>query len=407
MKIEKAVKTLLPNFGEKIKRIITDSRIAQKTDLFIPLKGDNYDGHNFIDDIVKKGCNYVYCDKQFEGKAGYFVNDTFQFYCDVALTYRGLVAPLVIAITGSTGKTTTKNILCQILKEAKYNVHCTEENENNIIGVPKTILSMDESTDILIIELGSNHFGEIEKETITSEPDVCICLNIGPSHLEFFGSLEGVFKEKSFLIDFVKEKNGNIFLLDDKVFEKYRNYKKAVFISDNSLSCIEIPKKLNYFTSNVRFALAVSEMLNIEKEVIRKALSQFESEKMKVFEWQGKTIIDDAYNANPTSFNKSLEYLFSKKGRKALVIGRMLELGSYEKEYEKKLFEIILKGKPSLVITKGGFAETIPQNWIKMNDVNEIYGCLKRHIDSFDILLLKGSHKTEVYKIANLLRGGV
>jgi UDP-N-acetylmuramoyl-tripeptide--D-alanyl-D-alanine ligase len=157
----------------------------------------------------------------------------------------------------------------------------------------------------------------------------------------------------------------------------------------------------------VRFALAVSEMLKIEKEVALKALNQFEPERMKVFEWRGKTIIDDAYNANPTSFNKSLEYLFSKRGRKALVIGRMLELGIYEKEYEKKLFEIIFKGKPSLVIAKGGFAESIPQNWIKMNDENEIYGYLERHIDSFDILLLKGSHKTEVYKIANLLRGGV
>ncbi len=407
MKIEKAVKKLLPNYNIKMKRIITDSRIAKKNDLFIPLKGDNYDGHNFIDDVIKKGCSYVYCDKQFEGNAGYFVNDTFQFYCDVALIYRRLVAPLVIAITGSTGKTTTKSILWQILVDAKFNVHCTEKNENNIIGVPKTILSMDENTDILIIELGSNHFGEIEKETVTSEPDVCVCLNIGPSHLEFFGSIEGVFKEKSFLIDFVKEKNGNIFLPDDKVFRKYRNYKKAAFISDKSLSEIEIPKKLNYFTSNVRFALAVSEMLKIEKEVALKALNQFEPERMKVFEWRGKTIIDDAYNANPTSFNKSLEYLFSKRGRKALVIGRMLELGIYEKEYEKKLFEIIFKGKPSLVIAKGGFAESIPQNWIKMNDENEIYGYLERHIDSFDILLLKGSHKTEVYKIANLLRGGV
>ena len=183
MKIEKAVKNLLPNFNRKIKRIITDSRIAQKNDLFVPLKGDNYDGHNFIDDVVEKGCSYVYCDKQFEGNAGYFVNDTFQFYCDVALAYRRLVEPLVIAITGSTGKTTTRNILRQILVDAKFNVHCTKKNENNIIGVPKTILSMDENTAILIIELGSNHFGEIEKETVTSEPDVCICLNIGPSHL--------------------------------------------------------------------------------------------------------------------------------------------------------------------------------------------------------------------------------
>ncbi|MCK4643379.1 UDP-N-acetylmuramoyl-tripeptide--D-alanyl-D-alanine ligase [bacterium] len=416
MKINKALSKLWDHSGiKKIKGISTDSRTIKSGELFVPLSGDNFNGHKFIKAALKRGAKlYLYSEEEYKGPKGIKVEDTLEAYCLIALEYRKAVDCTVVGITGSTGKTTTKNLLHDILDSAGKKVHSTYSNENNMIGVPKTILAMPEDTQYLILEMGTNHFGEIEAETMASSPDVGMIVNIGPSHLEFFGDLQGIYREKTTLLREVLKKEGKVFVPNDPMFEEFFGLDN-VFTVDGEIRggklFMELPFEFSmslssvtaFYHHNILFAAAAAIGFGIDGKDVEDAILSHRFIRMSEFEWNGKTVIDDSYNANPVSYEKALRYLFSLKGRKALVIGRMLEMGDSEKIYEQEIFSFIESNTPSLVIAKGSFATDIPNDWIRAKKQAKILDILKKRSDEYDIVFLKGSHGTEVYKVAKLM----
>ena len=417
-KFNNIMKSLIPNFNLNISGISTDSRSISPGELFIPLIGDSFDGHNFIEIALKKGAaGFVYSHGQYTEKNGFQVRDTLEIYKQIAYSYRITLKAKVIAITGSTGKTTLKEILKDIFINAGFRTHATFENENNLIGIPKTILSCPGNTEILIVELGTNHFGEIEAGTKICLPDLATIINIQAAHLEYFKDLDGVFKEKKALID-ITLKNNKLALLPnwDNYFLIYKDKKNVSFLEikeDKEIGVFmgghrifSFPKSnINlYYKENIALAGGIAASFNIDKKIIEASVEGMDFPRLREIRVMNKLIIDDAYNASPVSFKKSIDFTFGKNGKKALVLGRIFELGEKEEYYENELAAYIDKKGFSFVILKEPFKAKIPDNWYKVNSIQEIPVILKEHIKEFDVLLIKGSHGTQLYKLVNLLK---
>ncbi len=416
--LNKVLARLIRRKGSSFSGISTDSRTISEGQFYIPLKGGRFNGHDFIKEaLAKKAAGYVYDDEAFAGPSGYRVADTNEFYFLLAGKYRRALKTEVIAITGSTGKTTVKELLRKIIRDAFGSCAYTKENENNLFGVAKTLLALSEKERYLVIELGTNKKGEIKKETKMCDPDIGICLNIGPGHLEFFKSLKGVYREKASLVSYVLKKRGTVIIPDDSMFEEFKNAENVLVNSGSkdfekiSLNFkgrrinIHVSCKLAMFGENITAAVLAALVLGIEPETVQESIASFSLPRLREFKFGKITVIDDSYNANPASFKLALDYLDGMKGRKALVIGRMLELGSAEKRYETEIFERIRNMSPVFVVAKGPFAASVPGDFIKMDDPRKIAGYISLRAADIDILLLKGSHGTEVYKAAHLLKG--
>ncbi|MEK6552951.1 MAG: Mur ligase family protein, partial [Bacteroidota bacterium] len=212
-----------PDAFKPVSNVEIDSRRVKKGSLFIAIKGEKYDGHDFILDALKKGANSVVIDSRKLKKFSFLeipvvaVNNTIRAYGELAKIWRNKISAKVISITGSNGKTTVKEMIASLLSE-KYNVVKTEANNNNHIGVPLTILGTDEKCEALVLEQGTNHFNEIEYSANISRPDYAMITNIGDSHLEFLKNREGVYKEKSALLDITEIHGGTVFLnMDDPI----------------------------------------------------------------------------------------------------------------------------------------------------------------------------------------------
>ena len=342
--------------------ITTDSRNVAVDSLFFALSGERFNGNAFAKDALEKGAAYAIMDDTeyyFESDKTILVEDSLTTLQELARCHRQQFEIPVFAITGSNGKTTTKELLATVLS-CHYNVHYTQGNLNNHIGVPLTLLSMPEDTEIAIIEMGANHIGEIATLCSIALPTHGLITNIGKAHLEGFGSLEGVKKAKAELYDFLATHNGLAFVNIDEDFlealaepvqyiARYGNgfgslrarframlldefpHLKVYFISEEMEDFIvqtQIYGRYNY--ANILSAIAAGMYFRVPAHKIKTAIEAYvpASNRSQIMERGTNTIILDAYNANPVSMHKALESFTDVDAKyKVAILGDMLELG--------------------------------------------------------------------------------
>ncbi len=337
----------------KYNSICTDTRAIEKGDIFFALKGDSFNGNQFASEAIDKGAKYAIIDEEAYAVNSSFilVNDVLSTLQELANYHRKHLNLKIIALTGSNGKTTTKELI-NIVLQNKHKTLATPGNLNNHIGVPLTLLSMDETTEIGIVEMGANHLKEIEFLCNIAQPDYGYITNFGKAHLEGFGNIEGVIKGKTELYDHLKEKgklifiNTNDHLQIDQLEDYTNNYKfgsslneqaRIEFIEANPFVCVRfndhlIKTKLigNYNYSNISAAIAIGTYFKIPDIDIKNAIEAYtpDNNRSQVIRKGSNTIVMDAYNANPTSMVAALDSFSNLMGENKLVIlGDMFELG--------------------------------------------------------------------------------
>ena len=345
MEIEKLYESFLESNG-----ISTDSRKIINGQMFFALSGENFNGNKFAKSALEKGASYIVVDEDvdFISPKIIRVKNTLQSLQSLARHHRQALKTTIIAITGSNGKTTTKELLYQVLS-SQYECHYTKGNFNNHIGVPLTLLEMESKHELAIIEMGANHLEEIKALCSIAEPDYGLITNIGKAHLEGFGSFEGVIKGKSEMYDFIKSKGGTIFyngedeLLEKQVdgyIEAYKYFPSAIIPMNSESNLLsfkweefEVVTNLTgmYNIYNIAAAIFIGGYFKIENHNIASSIEEYlpTNNRSQIMELDGVEYFLDAYNANPTSMRLSLDNFFRiKANAKVLVLGDMLELGA-------------------------------------------------------------------------------
>jgi UDP-N-acetylmuramoyl-tripeptide--D-alanyl-D-alanine ligase len=426
---------LLYELFKESKGIATDSRTVRNGEIFFALWGENYNGNKFAADAVDKGASFaVIDDPLFETEKTILVDDCLFELQALASHYRKQLSIPVLAITGTNGKTTTKELLATIMAK-KLKVHYTNGNLNNHIGVPLTILSAPMDTEMMIIEMGASHIGEIRTLCLIARPDYGIITNIGPAHIEGFGSFEGVVKAKTELYEYLRKVNG-IALYNDKnplLTEKiFKIINRAVPFSDPTgieLIVEQRPSDLylkvsvsyhhhtfslntnlfgNYNLENVKAAIAAGLFFGVGMDLITEAVESYQpaNNRSQVKFTNNNTLICDSYNANPASMSlaiKSFAGIMAES--KAIIIGDMLELGEKSEEEHDRVFNLL----KSLNIEKGFLVGHIFQKvsaksrFLTFPDVNKLIDYLKGEPLKGMTILIKGSRGIGLEKIYDLL----
>lgn len=344
-----------------VQGVVLDSRKVEKDYLFIATKGERVDGHSFIDDVFEKGAMAVICEKELEHAKGPYivVQDSFQALKDVAAFYREQLDIKVVGITGSVGKTSTKEFIASTLA-THYNVLKTEGNFNNEVGLPLTVLRIRDDVEVAVLEMGISDFGEMHRLSAIAKPDICVITNIGQCHLENLGTRDGILKAKTEIFDFMK-KDGFVCLNgdDDKLCtvsevrgkqplffgknERFAIYatdyenkglagSKVVVHRDGRSLSIQIPLPGEHMVYNALAATAVASVLGLSDEEICKGIAGVMpvGGRSHIIWEENVTIIDDCYNANPVSMKAAIDLLAMADTRKIAILGDMFELGVNE-----------------------------------------------------------------------------
>lgn len=373
------ISEVLPaNVGTKdanifIQEITTDSRKKVSKGMFIPIVGDQFDGHDFIKDAINNGAIASLWQENKDIPSFipndfplFFVKNTIDGLQMLAQYYLQQIKPIVIGITGSNGKTTTKDLVFSVLQK-KYRTHKTQGNFNNHVGLPLTLVSMPENTEVVILEMGMSNFGEISLLSDLSNPDYAIITNIGESHIEFLGSRAGIAKAKLEIIDGMKP-NGKIIVDGDEPLlssiQKGISVIRTGFNPGNDLliSNVKFENDHHYFTvndhqfglsllgrhnvKNASYAIAIALELAVPMEEIKEGLEKIELTGMRLERMIGKNgalIINDAYNSSPTSMKAAIDTIkdYQQYKKKVLVLGDMYELGPNEEELHRSVADVI------------------------------------------------------------------
>lgn len=415
-------------------KISTDSRKIEKGTLFFALKGENFNGNKYAEDALKKGAEYAIIDE-----AEYAVNERLLLVEDVlsclqqlANYHRRQLKIPILGITGTNGKTTTKELISTVLSE-KYKVTYTQGNLNNHIGVPLTLLQMNDDTEFGVIEMGANHPGEIATLCQIADPDYGIITNIGKAHLEGFGSFEGVIKTKGELYDYIKEKSGIIFYNHDnqileELGEKTPNRvsyggKNADLTGETIQSPpyihakVNFPKGVLYINSkligdynfeNILAAACIGYYFKIDPLNIQKAIKNYQpnNNRSQLIVRGNIKIIMDAYNANPTSMSASVKsFSKTKDANSYLILGDMLELGEYsEHEHEQILNLVKEEGFKNVLLVGKEFSKSAQKfNFPAFINVEDLCEYLKAQGIKNGNILIKGSRGIQLEKILEII----
>jgi UDP-N-acetylmuramoyl-tripeptide--D-alanyl-D-alanine ligase len=440
-----------PDNYKPVSSVSIDSRNLIKGSLFVAIKGNKFDGHDFLRDAVKNGASAVVINKS---KYKDFINidipvitvkDTTKALGDLASEWRKKLNTKIIAITGSSGKTSTKEMIALLLNE-KYSVNKTIGNNNNHIGVPLTIFSTNDKHEVLVLELGTNHYGEIEYTANIARPDYALITNIGSSHLEFLVNKKGVFKEKEALYKVTSGRNGFLFINnnDDLLKNAFKDYKNKLtygfqksnktaadvngkisgytddgrprveIVYKNKTLSLPLPVYGEHNAANYLASAAVGLKLGLTKKQIESGTSKLRAvdKRLNVKTYKDVCIIDDTYNANPESIKYALALLsrIKKYKRKIAVLGDMFELGKEENNLHEKLAQSIKKNKITELYTIG-------KRMKYLYDAVENSKIFKRHfrsredlksflngLDLFDsVLLVKGSRGMRMEEFVKVL----
>lgn len=411
----------------RYRKVSIDSRSLEKGAIFFAIKGPNFDGHDYVQKALDAGASVAVVSnpEYVVNEFCILVDDVLMALQELARDFRKTLTFPVLAITGSNGKTTTKELCATVLSKG-FSVHYTKGNLNNHLGVPLTILSMPEESNFLVVEMGANHRGEIRDLCQIASPTYGLITNIGKAHLEGFGGIKGVKKGKGELFDYLSAHSGIAFVdNNDPVLQGmipkglevigYESAKfKAVSTVGNTLRIESIDgKKINtrlvgeYNVLNIATALSVAKHFGIAEDLAIAAIENYEpaNRRSQTFTLGSNQIILDAYNSNPTSLRKSLESLFGRQNENLiLILGDMLELGEYSKhEHEEVLTwlqnkdckEVILVGPQFYV-----FKEKYPFQFYQTTSEAGQNFDIKRKQNS--ILFFKGSRGIGVDRLLNM-----
>jgi UDP-N-acetylmuramoyl-tripeptide--D-alanyl-D-alanine ligase len=413
--------------------VVTDSRSLKNNCLFIALKGRNFDGNKFAIEALKKGAKFAVVDSPCVAKKSnkiILVEDSLIALQELAQFHRKQITTKIIALTGSNGKTTTKELILSVLSQ-KYNTKGTIGNMNNHIGVPLTLLQFDEKTEIGVVEMGANHIGEIDLLSKIADPNFGLITNFGHAHLEGFRGFEGVIKGKSELYEYLIEKSGTTFLnIDDPLQIKWRNKLNSfTFGEDNNANyqinyvrekfkplSISFEKKTiksqiygNYNFTNISTAIAVGKYFKLSFDEIRKGINSFlpSNNRSQIIFKGSNRIILDAYNANPTSMKASiLSFCEAKQKKSVVVLGDMLELGGYTEIAHQDIIKQIIDSNIEEVLTIGDCffqTESDDKRLKKFKTIFEAEEYISKKSYTDREFLIKGSRGTALERLLEIL----
>ncbi|MDX5448485.1 MAG: UDP-N-acetylmuramoyl-tripeptide--D-alanyl-D-alanine ligase [Bacteroidota bacterium] len=409
--------------------ISTDSRSITEGSIFFALKGDQFDGNRFVGETIEKGALLAVISdpmQEIPGKT-VLVEDTLKTLQDLARYHREQLSIPVIGLTGSNGKTTTKELLSQVLKE-KFHVLFTQGNLNNHIGVPLTLLSITPKHEIAVIEMGANHQGEIAELCGICQPDMGLITNFGKAHLEGFGGIEGVKKGKSELYDHLRKRNGRVFVNSDDpdMLDRTQNMDRTTYgtqgTPDLRYSVIEGERagieweghqaisKLTgtYNCTNMAAAVAIGRYFEIPSEKIVHALESYapSNARSEVRETGKNVLILDAYNANPSSVEVSLKNLERiSHPRKVAILGDMFELGSHSAEEHQHMVDLLrTMDLMDVVLIGQAYTSTEhPASFRVFASTDMALEELQKHPIQNCLVLLKGSRGMKLERLLDTL----
>lgn len=398
----------------------TDTRNIRENSIFFALKGDNFNGNKFAADALSKGSRFAIIDESefhIEEKT-ILVENVLRTLQQLANHHRRQLSIPFIGLTGSNGKTTTKELIQRVLS-TQYNVLATKGNLNNHIGVPLTILSIDKSIEIAVIEMGANHQKEIEFLCSIAEPDFGYITNFGKAHLEGFSGVEGVVKGKSELYQFIRKSSGICFVNsnDEKQVELTSDLKRVFLNRDVTLKKIEPFLKIefqnklintnlvgSYNFNNALVAVTIGEYFKVSTENICAALEGYipSDNRSQILQKKTNKIILDAYNANPSSVLEAIKSLHGlSDSKKIAILGDMFELGEYSNyEHEKVIETLDNFGIEYLVVGKN-FYKTRAQN--SFLTIEELKNYLSKNPIKNATILLKGSRGMALERLLDSL----
>lgn len=440
--------------GEKTQKqmevcgVVTDSRQVETGFLFIPVKGAKVDGHDFIPEVFRKGAAAVLSEKELEhcDKPYIMVKSSLQALKDIAKFYRSQLNIPIIGITGSVGKTSTKEMIASVLSE-KYKVLKTAGNYNNEIGVPLTLMRIQEEHEAAVIEMGISDFGEMHRLAEMTQPDICVITNIGICHLENLKTRDGILKAKSEIFDFINPK-GYIVLNgeDDKLsmitevkgiypifygFKENQRVEQDIF-ANNVKNCglkgvkvdihtakgtlhvhIPIPGQHNIY--NAMAAVGVGLSLGMELEEIKAGIEKVETigGRTNLIEIGELLLIDDCYNANPVSMRASIDVLSHGLARTVAVLGDMGELGENEKQLHYKVGTYVAEKQIDTLFCAGPLSKEIANGACDTNDWCEVFYFeskeemlpeLLKYLQEGDTVLVKASHFMDYPKVVEAIK---
>jgi len=418
---------------EEVKGVELDSRKLQEGYLFVATKGERIDGHSFIAQAFEKGCFAVICEKLPEQMMGpcIVVEDSFKALQDIAAYYREQLAVKVVGITGSVGKTSTKEVIASVLAE-KYNVLKTEGNFNNEIGLPLTVLKIREEHEVAVLEMGINHFGEMHRLSRIAKPDICVITNIGQCHLEFLIDRDGILRAKSEIFDFMNPDgfvclNGD----DDKLCTVEQVHgKRPIFFGKGEFCDVmatgienlglegskavveekagkELPYSVRLYVPgehmvlNALAAISVGRVLKLSTEEMVDGIAKTGSVggRSNIIKTDKVTIIDDCYNANPVSMKAAIELLETAATKKIALLGDMFELGENEKQLHYGVGSFLAGKNIDMAICVGALAKEIydaaKDSHVKcvwFETKKELMDNIHQLIGKGDTVLIKASH---------------
>jgi UDP-N-acetylmuramoyl-tripeptide--D-alanyl-D-alanine ligase len=408
--------------------IVTDTRKIVKNSLFFALKGDNFDGNKFAQQALEKGCAVAVIDNPNNKQNDNYivVNNVLETLQKLAKHHRENLKIPIIGITGSNGKTTTKELIKSILSQ-KLNCFATYGNLNNHIGVPISLLSINNQHEVGIIEMGANHQKEIEFLCTIAQPDFGLITNIGKAHLEGFGGIEGVKKGKTELFNYLIANNKKAFInKDDNNLNNYiAKIESITFGKSENNFCVgkldyieptlKVSYKTNYNTgeitsnligqynyTNILVALTIGSYFKLSDSEIKKGIENYtpQNSRSQLIKTKKNTIILDAYNANPTSMEAALKNLHTSKASKKLaVLGDMLELGDDSKKEHRNILNTLIQLNINAILVGKEFGKINQTDFKKFKTAKEAGKFLKKTRTEDTLILIKGSRAIKLENV--------
>jgi len=431
--------------------ITTDSRDCPEGSIFLALKGATFDGNQYAMQALEKGCAYAIVDDPAVAAADQrliLVDDCLQTFKNLAREHRRQFDIPVVGITGTNGKTTTKELIRAVLAEC-YSVMATEGNFNNDVGVPKTLFRLDNQTDIAVVEMGASHPGDIKTLVETAEPTCGLITNVGRAHLQGFGSFEGVCRTKGELYDFLRTRDLPVFVNRDNehlmamtnglsdIYYYGQSDAADILIRGQVVSCapflkfrwreqdseagycsewMEVQTHLigAYNLDNMLAAITVGYVNNVPFEQINHALENYvpTNNRSQMTETAHNHLIVDAYNANPTSMQAAIENfrMMEVAERKMTILGDMRELGDVSEEEHQKAVDLLQQaGFEQVWLVGDEFGKTLTEKpgsstcFRKFHDVDEVKKAIAQEQPQQYYILIKGSNSVKLYQLPELL----
>ena len=369
--------------------VTTDSRKVTSGSVFVALKGEHFDGNDFVEQAKEQGAEYVICGE-----------NALTELQDLARAWRRELGLPIIGITGTNGKTTTKELCAAVLK-TKYNLYYTQGNLNNQLGVPLTLLSITRAHEMAIVEMGASHPGDIKELVDIAEPDCGLITNVGKAHLQGFGSFEGVMRTKAELYDFLREHGGYCFRnTDNPYLAQMAGDLKTIGYTTGTM-----PEGTHlvggYNAENVSAAICVGKHFGVSEEEALAAIRAYvpSNNRSQFMQTERNKVVVDAYNANPTSMQAAINAF---KGN-CYILGAMRELGDYSHLEHQNIVNMLLERKAGKVQLVGEEYKQTTAPYPIFDNVDALCEALKQEPLSGQYILLKGSRSNQLEKVIPLL----